>query len=76
MLQTCAVDYSIEFEIYGPNLTQFTQGGIAFERLPAGYYRVHAFIPNGYGSPVAFCGFGPTYDQPPPQVPVVVYDGY
>ena len=76
LLQTCAVDYSIEFEIYGPNLTQFTQGGIAFERLPAGYYRVHAFIPNGYGSPVAFCGFGPTYDQPPPQVPVVVYDGY
>jgi hypothetical protein len=76
LLQTCAVDYSIEFEIYGPNLTQFTTGGIAFERLPAGYYRVHAFIPAGYGNPTAFCGVGPTYDQLPPFVPVVVYDGY
>lgn len=76
LLQTCTVTANVTFDIFGPNLQQTSQGGFSLERLPAGQYTIRETVPAGYGEPIAYCGFGPTYDQLPAFSPVVVYDGY
>ena len=76
LLQNCPVSSDTNFDIYGPELTLSSQGGIALNALPAGDYRIRASFPAGFRTPTAFCGLGPA-DQPPgPLSPVVVIEGY
>ncbi len=75
LLQNCTVVSNVTFDVFGPNLQQTSQGGIALEVLPAGPYRIREQVPGGYGDPIAFCGFAPSNTIQPPLSPVVVYDG-
>ena len=76
LLQGCAVTNTVSFQVFGPNVQTTSQGAISLQALPAGVYSIRAALPAAAGDPVAYCGIGPSSDQQPVQVPVVVYEGF
>jgi hypothetical protein len=76
LYENCEVSYDFEFGVFGPEYEEYFQGSISKSGLPAGGYGIQESIPEGYGTPIAFCGIGPSDGGTPQYGQVEVYDGY
>jgi hypothetical protein len=70
-----APSYQTEFQVYGPNFTQFYTGSFSQDGLTAGVFSIREIIPNGYGEPIAYCTFTDGQGNSS-SMELITYDGY
>ncbi len=68
--------YAAEFQVYGPNYTQFFSGDFGDDGLESGVYSISESIPNGYAEPIVFCKLSDFLGNDNGMAEVVTYDGY
>jgi hypothetical protein len=66
---------AVEFQVYGPNFTQFYQGGFAEANLEPGVFSIREIVPQGWSQTV-FCQKATTVLNGGGSQEVVIYDGY
>ena len=71
-----APSYQAEFQVYGPNFTQFYDGGFSQDGLTAGVFSIREIIPNGYSEPIVFCKISDQLGNDNGSQEMVTYDGY
>lgn len=69
-------NYQVQFQLYGPNFTQFYTGGISQNGLTAGVFTIREIVPSGYSDPLAFCKISDQLGNDSGSQEVVIYDGY
>ena len=68
--------YQAEFQVYGPNFTQFYNGGFSQDNLTGGVYTIREIIPSGYSEPIVFCKISDLLGNDSGSQEKITYDGY